>query len=38
MDAILEATVDDVLAVHGIGDTIAESLVSWFSDKKSSQA
>ena len=34
MEAIASATVDDVLAVHGIGDTIAESLVSWFSDKK----
>ncbi len=27
-------SLDDVLAVHGIGDTIAESLVSWFSDAK----
>lgn len=34
MDAISTATVDDVLAVHGIGDTIAQSLVSWFSDPK----
>src|SRR6185312_9098896 len=34
MDAILNATLDDVLAVHGIGDTIAESLVSWFADPK----
>lgn len=34
MDAIADASVDDVLAVHGIGDTLAESLVSWFSDKK----
>jgi DNA ligase (NAD+) len=34
MDAIANASVDDVLAVHGIGDTLAESLVSWFSDKK----
>jgi DNA ligase (NAD+) len=34
MDAIAGATADDVLAVHGIGDTIAESLVSWFADKK----
>jgi DNA ligase (NAD+) len=34
MDAIASATVDDVLAVHGIGDKIAESLVAWFSDKK----
>ncbi|HEY4217455.1 MAG TPA: NAD-dependent DNA ligase LigA [Gemmatimonadaceae bacterium] len=34
MDAIANATVADVLAVHGIGETIAESLVSWFSDPK----
>jgi DNA ligase (NAD+) len=34
MDAIASASLDDVLAVHGIGDTIAESLVSWFSDEK----
>jgi DNA ligase (NAD+) len=34
MDAIANATVDDVLAIHGIGDTLAESLVSWFADAK----
>ena len=34
MDAIANASVDDVLAIHGMGDTLAESLVSWFSDKK----
>jgi len=34
MDAIATATVDDVLAIHGMGDTLAESLVSWFADKK----
>jgi DNA ligase (NAD+) len=34
MDAIASATVADVLEVHGIGETIAESLVSWFSDPK----
>jgi DNA ligase (NAD+) len=34
MDAIAAASVDDVLAVHGIGDILAESLVSWFADKK----
>ncbi len=34
MDAIAAATTDDVLAIHGIGETIAESLVSWFSDEK----
>jgi DNA ligase (NAD+) len=34
MDNIAQASLDDVLAVHGIGETIAESLVSWFSDEK----
>ncbi len=34
MDAIASATLDDVRAVHGIGDTLAESLVSWFADPK----
>src|SRR6478672_11209043 len=34
MDAIAAATTDDVLAIHGIGETIAESLVSWFSEAK----
>ena len=34
MDAIAAASVDDVLAIHGMGDTLAESLVSWFSDEK----
>jgi DNA ligase (NAD+) len=34
MDAILAADADKVLEVHGIGDTIAESLVSWFEDAK----
>jgi DNA ligase (NAD+) len=34
MDKIAAASLDDVLSVHGIGDTIAESLVSWFSDAK----
>lgn len=33
MDMIAGATVDDVLAVHGIGEIIAQSLVSWFADK-----
>ncbi len=33
MDAIADASVDDVLEVHGVGDTLAESLVSWFGDK-----
>jgi DNA ligase (NAD+) len=34
MDAIAQASVDDVLAVHGIGEILAESLVSWFADPK----
>jgi DNA ligase (NAD+) len=42
MDAIISAveasraqgTLDPVLQIHGIGETIAESLVSWFSDEK----
>ena len=33
IDALEQATVDDVLAVHGMGEIIAESLVAWFSDK-----
>jgi DNA ligase (NAD+) len=34
MERIAEATVEDVLTVHGIGEILAESLVSWFADKK----
>jgi DNA ligase (NAD+) len=34
MDAIAAASLEDVTGVHGIGATIAESLVSWFSDPK----
>ncbi|MGH7617306.1 MAG: NAD-dependent DNA ligase LigA, partial [Gemmatimonadaceae bacterium] len=42
MDAIIAAadesretgTLEPVLQIHGIGDTIAESLVSWFTDAK----
>jgi DNA ligase (NAD+) len=37
MDAIASATRDDVLAVHGIGETIAESLVAWFADPKATR-
>jgi DNA ligase (NAD+) len=37
MDAIGRATVDDVLAIHGIGDRLARSLVSWFDDEKAKQ-
>ena len=32
MQAIATATAEDILAVHGIGDTIAESIASWFAD------
>jgi DNA ligase (NAD+) len=32
IDAIESASVDDILAVHGIGETIAESVVAWFSN------
>jgi DNA ligase (NAD+) len=34
MDAILGATVVDVMAVHGVGDTMAESIVNWFADER----
>jgi DNA ligase (NAD+) len=34
MDALLEAKLDDVMGVHGIGDKIAESVVGWFSDER----
>jgi DNA ligase (NAD+) len=34
MDAIAAATVDDVLAIHGVGDILAQSLVSWFADDR----
>ena len=34
MDAILAASVDDVMAVHGVGDTMAESIVRWFADER----
>jgi DNA ligase (NAD+) len=32
MAAIAAASADDILAVHGIGETIAESISSWFAD------
>jgi DNA ligase (NAD+) len=32
MDALLSATEDDVLAVRGVGDVIARSVVKWFAD------
>jgi DNA ligase (NAD+) len=30
MDAVASASVDDVLAIHGIGNAIAESVTDWF--------
>src|SRR5918992_3138447 len=33
MDALAAATVDDILAVRGVGDTIAQSVVAWFKDR-----
>jgi DNA ligase (NAD+) len=32
VDAIAAASVDDVLAIFGIGDTIAQSVVAWFAN------
>jgi DNA ligase (NAD+) len=32
MDSLAAASVDDILAVRGVGETIAESVVSWFAD------
>jgi DNA ligase (NAD+) len=34
MDALARASLDDVLAVHGMGTILAESVVSWFADDK----
>jgi DNA ligase (NAD+) len=33
LDTLAAASVDDILAVRGVGDTIAESVVSWFKDR-----
>lgn len=33
MEALEQATVEDILAVRGMGETIAESVVSWFKDR-----
>jgi DNA ligase (NAD+) len=33
MDALAAATVDDILAVRGVGETIAESVVAWFKSR-----
>jgi DNA ligase (NAD+) len=34
MDALMSATEDDVLAIHGMGETIAKSLTDWFRGKQ----
>ena len=34
MDAIADATAEQILEVHGIGETIAESIVAWFSNPR----
>ena len=34
MDAIAAASRDDILAVHGIGETIADSIVRWFANPR----
>jgi DNA ligase (NAD+) len=32
MDALMNATTDDILAIHGMGETIAKSVTGWFSN------
>jgi DNA ligase (NAD+) len=32
MDALMNATADDILAIHGMGETIAASVTGWFSN------
>ena len=32
MDALASATVDDILAIHGIGATLAKSVTDWFAN------
>jgi len=34
MDAIADATAEQILEVHGIGETIAESIAAWFSNPR----
>ncbi|WEV41416.1 NAD-dependent DNA ligase LigA [Bifidobacterium sp. ESL0682] len=34
LDAIADASVDDLVAINGIGEEIAESVVSWFSNAR----
>ena len=33
MDAVRNATVDDLLKVEGVGETIAQSVVDWFAEE-----
>ncbi len=33
MKAIQAASVEEVAAIHGVGEVVAESLVTWFADK-----
>ena len=33
MDTLVNATPDDILGVHGMGETIANAVVEWFSDR-----
>ena len=37
MDAVANAPQEDIAAVHGIGDVIAESVASWFADANARQ-
>ena len=34
MDAIADATAEQILEIHGIGETIADSMVAWFSNPR----
>jgi DNA ligase (NAD+) len=34
MDAIANATAEQILEIHGIGETIADSIVAWFSNPR----
>ena len=37
LDALAHATLDDLLAVEGIGDIVAESVLAWFADSDNRQ-
>ncbi len=34
LDAIKKASFEDMSAIHGVGDTVAETVTSWFKNKK----